>query len=184
MHLMGGKISVQSTLGQGSIFTVNLPFETVTVEVDALIETPWQLPPNHTQTRILIVEDDDSINRFLVQLLSQVGFQVQSTLTGEDAIAQWKIHQPNLMLIDLQLPGIDGYAIAQQIRTAKQQQELHHSEVEDTILIALTANVFQADQASIFAAGFDDVVWKPFREATLLTKIGQHLEICYIPRTK
>jgi adenylate cyclase len=184
-QLMGGKISVESKVSQGSIFTVILPFEppTESLKVDKHPETPWQLMPNQSQPQILIVEDDQAICHFLVQLLSKVGFEVRSIATGKDAITQWQIWQPDLILIDLQLPDIDGFAIARQIRAEAQLRELNQSvlkyDYQDTTLIALTADVFQTDQTAIFAAGFDDALWKPFQEVTLLAKIAQHLNISY-----
>jgi adenylate cyclase len=185
-QLMGGEIRVDSTMGKGSRFTVVLPLEPTTdlLEGDEeSLKTLWKLAPHQSQPRILIVEDDAVIRHFLVQLLSKVGFQVSPIATGRAAIGAWQTGHPDLMLIDLQLPDMDGLAIAQHIRAEAQSRELNQPAPEprsqDTILIALTADVFQADQTTFFAAGFDDVVWKPFREATLLAKIAQQLDISY-----
>jgi nitrogen-specific signal transduction histidine kinase/CheY-like chemotaxis protein len=184
-QLMGGEISVESQLRQGSTFTVTLPFETVTAPLNPSSETAWTLSPNQPPIKMLVIDDSLEICQFLVQMLDRVGFEVRSTNTGTDGFKQWQIWQPSIALIDLQLPDIDGYTIAQQIRAASQQREIDDSLVDnDTILIALTANVFQTDQTAIYAAGFDDIVWKPFREATLLTKIAQHLGICYRDQEK
>lgn len=179
-RLMGGEISVESQLRQGSTFTVTLPFEAVTAPLNPVSETAWTLSPDQPPIRVLVIDDHPEICQFLAQMLDRVGFEVRSTDTGTDGLRQWRIWQPSVVLLDLQLPDIDGYTIAQQIRAASQQREIDDSLVDsDTILIALTANVFQTDQTAIYAAGFDDMVWKPFREATLLTKIAQHLGICY-----
>lgn len=181
VQLMGGEIFVHSQIGQGSTFTVTLPFEPVTEALNQPSEIAWKLASNQPPIHVLVVDDNAEICRFLEQLLDRVGFKVHTTQTGTDAIAQWQTEQPNLMLIDLQLPDIDGYTIARQIRAMSQQREIDHPDLgyRDTILIALTANVFQTDPTVIFAAGFDDLVWKPFQEATLLTKLAEHLEICY-----
>lgn len=184
-RLMGGEISVESSRSQGSTFTLTLPFEPANTPLNSIPEITWTLSPHQPHLRVLVVEDNPEICRFLVQLLDRVGFEVRSTNTGTNALIEWQTWQPDVVLIDLQLPDIDGLTIAQQIRTAAQQREIESSALDqDTILIAVTANVFQTDQAAIFAAGFDDAIWKPFREATLLTKIAQHLEICYFNQEK
>jgi adenylate cyclase len=184
---MGGDLSVQSKLGQGSIFTLNIPFTPHEAPLPPILKSSWRLAPDQPCYRILVVDDEVSIGRFLVQLLSQVGFEVRSNSHGTDAIAQWQTWQPHLVLLDLQMPDLDGHAIAQYIRTSEQSIELEEAppttaidncHKRDTILIAMTANS-EIQPSTIFASGFDDMVWKPFREGTVLTKMGQHLEIRY-----
>ncbi len=193
---MGGNLSVQSKLGQGSIFTLSVPFtpHEAPIALEPTPESTWRLAPDQPCYRILVVDDEVSIGRFLVQLLSQVGFEVRSSSNGSDGLTQWQTWQPHLVLLDLQMPDLNGHAIAQYIRTAEQGSELDEPPMttaidtvgkrdtvdkRDTILIAMTANS-EINPSAIFASGFDDVVWKPFREGTVLTKIGQHLEIRFL----
>ena len=177
-QLMGGALLVKSTVGQGSTFTLTVPFvpSQDSLTIAPAPETTWKLAPNQPQCTILVVDDDIAIGQFLVKLLSQVGFEVRSSTHGVDAIAQWKTWKPQLLLMDLQMPDLDGHAIAQHIRTVEQSNELTAQiqpiEKRDTKIIALTANV-TVNQGDIFASGFDDVVWKPFREVTVLAKIAQ-----------
>ncbi len=187
-EIMGGHLSVQSTIAEGSIFTLNLPFTPCDAppHLDPIPETTWQLAVDQPRHKILIIDDEVSIGRFLVQLLSQVGFEVRASSHGREGIAQWQAWQPHLILLDLQMPDLDGHTIAQQIRTTEQSYELDSIndlmttaiDKRDTILIAMTANS-EIPLSTIFASGFDDVIWKPFREGTILTKIGQYLEVCY-----
>ena len=183
-QLMDGVLSVKSTLGEGSTFTLTVPF---TPSQDPLthVSTPeitWKLSPNQPNCTILVVDDDVAIGQFLVRLLSQVGFEVRSSTHGVDAITQWETWQPQLLLLDLQMPDLDGYAIAQHIRAIEQSNELNPQiqtiHKRDTTIIALTANV-TVNQADIFVSGFDDMVWKPFREVTVLTKIAEYLDVRY-----
>ena len=183
--LMNGVLSVESMVGHGSTFTLIIP---LMPSEDPLTKPPapevtWKLAPNQPRYKILVVDDDVSIGQFLVRLLSQVGFQVRSSTHGVDAIAQWETWQPQLMLMDLQMPDLDGHAIAQHIRATEQSNELNPQRQpihkRDTKIIALTANI-TVNQADVFASGFDDVVWKPFREVTVLTKIAEYLDVCYM----
>ena len=181
-QLMDGVLFVNSTIGEGSTFTLIVPF---IPSQDLLANAPeitWKLAPNQPCCKILIVDDDVSIGQFLVRLLFQVGFEVRSSTHGVDALTQWQTWQPQLMLMDLQMPDLDGHAIAQHIRAVEQSNELN-SQIQtlhkrDTKIIALTANV-TVNQADIFASGFDDMVWKPFREVTVLTKIAEYLDVQY-----
>ena len=184
-QLMDGALSVESTIGQGSMFTLTIPF---TPSQDPLMHAPapeitWKLAPNQPRCKILVVDDDVSIGQFLVKLLSQVGFEVRSSTHGVDAITQWETWQPQLLLLDLQMPDLDGYAIAQYVRATEQSNELN-PQMEpiykrDTKIIALTANI-TVNQSDIFSSGFDDMVWKPFREVTVLTKIAECLDVHYM----
>jgi adenylate cyclase len=182
-ELMGGTISVESRLGQGSIFTFKLPFEPVTEESipHEAPERSWKLAPNQPIPKILIVEENGSQYHFLFNLLSDAGFKVYTASDREMAIEQWKNWQPDLMLIDLQLPNQDGFAIAYQIRAEVQAHDFNQPNQDyryrDTILIALTDDVSQATQTAIFASGFDDLITKPFREPTLLAKVSNHLTV-------
>ncbi len=181
---MGGNLAVQSKLGQGSIFTLTIPFtpQDIPTSIYPIPESTWRLAPDQPCYKILVVDDEASIGRFLVQLLSQVGFEVRSSSHGTDGIDQWQTWHPHLLLLDLQMPDLDGHAIAQHIRQVEQSIELDPLGMaidnRDTILIAITANI-EVDPSTIFVSGFDDMIWKPFREGTILTKIGQYLEVRY-----
>lgn len=183
-EVMGGDLSVNSILGQGSTFTLNLPFTPHEAPrlLDPTPENIWKLAPDQPDYRILVVDDEVSIGRFLVQLLSQVGFEVRSSSGGADGLSQWQTWRPHLLLLDLQMPDLDGHAVAKQIRMNEQDTELDSMtktiDNRDTVLIAMTANS-EIQPSTIFTSGFDDVIWKPFREGTILTKIGQQLKVRY-----
>ena len=103
-QLMDGLLSVNSTLGEGSTFTLIVPFTTPSQNpLTHIPEITWKLAPDQPRCKILVVDDDVSIDQFLVKLLAQVGFEVRSSTHGVDAITQWQIWQPQLLLMDLQM---------------------------------------------------------------------------------
>lgn len=196
IHLMGGNIGVRSILGQGSVFSFEIPVcltSTTHPPLESTLKHSWYLALNQPRKRILVVEDNFDNRRFLVELLSATGFEVRSVENGPEAIAQWEEWQPHVILMDIRMPGMDGYEITQQIRVAQRAKEAaawqeetpervaETSAVPNTVIIALTASVYDEDHTAILAAGCNDLIWKPFREATLLTKIAHHLGLLHSP---
>ncbi|NJL01426.1 MAG: PAS domain S-box protein [Spirulinaceae cyanobacterium SM2_1_0] len=129
------------------------------------------LAPGQPTYRIAIVEDIASNRRLLHDLLEPLGFAVREAVDGEAAIALWQQWQPDLILLDMQLPVMDGYAVARQLR----------AQATESVppLIALTAAAFEDQRAAILAAGCDDTLSKPFFRTELLAKLAQHLGVCY-----
>jgi PAS domain S-box-containing protein len=180
VQLLGGDITIQSTVGQGTTFAFTVPIREISAP-------PPQPEPRLTKAlirqilgsrrdRILVVEDTAETQLILVQLLTAIGFTVRAADNGAEAIALWADWRPKLILMDMRMPVIDGYAATQQIRA----KERIHPSPERTIIIAVTANVFKSDRAAILAAGCDDILTKPFREQDLLTKIADRLGLQYL----
>ncbi|WP_254173956.1 response regulator [Planktothrix pseudagardhii] len=117
--------------------------------------------------------DDDSDNRsLLVKILGKIGFDVQEACDGQEALALWQSWQPDLICLDMQLPILDGFATARQIRSQEQQNAIP--------ILAITASVFEQDRHSISVAGCNDWISKPFKEEVLLEKIREHLGVEYL----
>jgi two-component system cell cycle response regulator DivK len=117
--------------------------------------------------RILVVEDHEDNRRILRDLLTSVGFQLIEAETGPDGVQMAKLHQPDLILMDLQLPGIDGYEAARQIKA-----EPHLSSVP---IIAVTSFALSGDEERAFAAGCSAYISKPYSPRQLLARIREHL---------
>ena len=117
--------------------------------------------------RILVVEDHEDNRRILRDLLTSVGFQLIEAETGPDGVRMAKLHQPDLILMDLQLPGIDGYEAARQIKA-----EPHLSSVP---IIAVTSFALSGDEERAFAAGCSAYISKPYSPRQLLARIREHL---------
>ncbi|NEP79277.1 MAG: response regulator, partial [Okeania sp. SIO3B3] len=180
VQLMNGEITVNSMVGQGSIFTFDIQAEIV--EASSTTENKYSeeiiigLDFDQPQYRILIAEDRNTNRLLLVKLLTSVGFVVQEAENGKQAIEIWHSWQPHLILMDMRMPVMNGYEATTNIR----------SKLKDgsTKIIALTASAFEEDKRAILSVGCDDFVRKPFRESELLRKIGKHLEAKYIYATK
>ena len=119
VRLMGGDITVSSQVGQGSTFR----FEIKTEEGDAknLAEQALQrraigLQPGQPEFRLLVVDDKDTNRRLLSSLLSIVGFQVREAVNGAEAIDVFEAWRPQLILMDLRMPVMDGYEATRRIK--------------------------------------------------------------------
>jgi two-component system cell cycle response regulator DivK len=117
--------------------------------------------------RILVIEDHEENRRLLRDLLTSFGYELTEALTGEDGLAAAAASPPDLILMDIQLPGIDGYETTRRI---KSNPALQHIPV-----IAVTSYALSGDDVKAFAAGCDAYVTKPFDPAELLEKIKGYL---------
>ncbi len=175
VQLMGGNISVKSTVGQGSIFSFNVPV-TLIDATDVLLPTRQRkivcLAPNQPSYRILVVDDISDSRLLLSQILAAIGFEVREAENGQQAVDLLHSWQPHLILMDMRMPVMDGYEATKQIKSG--------SNGEATTILALTANAFEEDRITVLAAGCDDFIRKPFQKEELLEKIGKHLGLAYI----
>jgi len=118
-------------------------------------------------TRILVVEDQADNRRILHDLLSSVGYEILEAVTGDEGVTLATTQHPDLILMDIQLPGMDGYEATRRI---KADPALHHIPI-----IAVTSYALSGDDAQAFAAGCDSYVAKPFSPRALLAKIREYL---------
>jgi two-component system cell cycle response regulator DivK len=117
--------------------------------------------------RILVIEDHEENRRLLRDLLTSFGYELTEALTGEEGLTAAAANPPDLILMDIQLPGIDGYETTRRI---KSNPGLRHIPV-----IAVTSYALSGDDVKAFAAGCDAYVTKPFDPAELLEKIKGYL---------
>ncbi|WP_088889015.1 PAS domain S-box protein [Leptolyngbya ohadii] len=125
VHLMGGDLEVYSTLEVGSTFTFTIPVH-VAESSDApalpLLRPILSIAEGQPPFRILVVEDQEANRHLLVQLLQSVGFEVQSAVNGQEAIALWESWQPQLIWMDMRMPVMDGYTATRQIRVLEAER--------------------------------------------------------------
>jgi len=176
--LMGGKLTVTSTPGEGTTFVFSIATKPVAaVEIQGLTTQMGKvigLAPGQPSYRILIVEDNP-VNRLLLQdLLAPLGLAVREAADGEAALQVWETWQPDLIWMDMRMPKLDGYETTRRIRAMERDRGL-----APTVIIAITATVFEENKATILAAGCNDMLRKPFRTADLFSKLGHYLNLQY-----
>ena len=174
VHLMGGEISVSSQLGVGTIFKFNVK---AILAKEYIEERTYEdkgeviaLAAGQKTYRILIVEDKPENRRLLLELLEPVGFEVREASNGQEGVDICKQWLPDLIWLDIRMPGIDGYETLKQIRMLNG---------DTPKIIALTASVFEEDRLSALEKGFDDFVRKPFQTTLIFDKIAEHLGVTY-----
>jgi two-component system cell cycle response regulator DivK len=117
--------------------------------------------------RILVVEDQEDLRGVLRDLLTGSGFEVVEAADGQTGVAKARSERPDLILMDIQLPGIDGYEAARQIKAAP--------DLQATPIIAVSSLAMKGDEQKARAAGCDDYVTKPYSPMQLLRLIRSRL---------
>lgn len=180
VELMGGQITVDSVVGEGTIFEFNIQLSEAnwTEDMSQPRRRAISLEPDQEPYRILVV-DDNKVNRLLlVKLLEPFGFEVREAANGLDAVILWENWQPHLIWIDTRMPVMGGLDATREIRL-KERERMGESLSSSTIIIALTASVFEERRGEILSAGTNDFVRKPFNEEIIFEKIQQHLGVLY-----
>lgn len=166
VELMGGKIQVHSEVGVGSQFYFDIPLQVGSrVEVPT-VEHVCQLPALN-----ILVADDAPFNLDLMEaILQEQGHRMIRASDGFEAVKLFRTEQPDLILMDIQMPNLDGLDATAQIRTIEEQQAL-----VATPIIALTAGVFAQNRDAAIAAGMDGFVNKPVDAPTLNREMARVL---------
>ncbi|MEC6908269.1 aerobic respiration two-component sensor histidine kinase ArcB [Photobacterium piscicola] len=149
IQLMGGDIYVDSELGAGSTFTVKIKVPLIETVVEEHVVN--EVRPEMTGLSIFMVEDIELNIVVAKSLLERLGHEVTVAMRGDQALAMFKPEDYDLVLLDIQLPDMTGFDIAQKLR--QQYQDL-------PALVALTANVVN-DKTEYLAKGMDEVLNKP-----------------------
>lgn len=166
VQMFGGGLSVESTVGQGSVFTIVIDFKISHYigEVEVTKNKPRELSQ---KLNVLYVEDVES-NRFLVQnLLDDNGMHCHLAFSGEDALKKTLETKFDVILMDIQMPGMDGYLATDKIRSQEGGKN------RETPIIAFTAEPFSEKlKAKVLSHKIQDVITKPFEIDAFVEKIN------------
>ena len=170
-QIMGGEIVVSSELGRGSRFRVRLMLSEAVHGAahgaDTALAVEPQIRGYTGAPRRVMVCDDDPVHRGLVEdLLLPLGFIVLSTASGHECLLAAASTPPDLFLLDVAMPGMDGWALARQLRSQGFSR---------TPIIMVSANANELSQALVSNESHNDVLAKPISLAVLLEKIGHLL---------
>lgn len=117
--------------------------------------------------RILIVDDNATNLKLVAYLMKANGYTVDTALDAESAIEAIRLHRPDAILMDIQLPGIDGLELTRRLKA--------DPATRDIVIVAVTAYAMKGDQAKALAAGCDDYITKPIDTRALPDTIARHL---------
>ena len=117
--------------------------------------------------RILVIEDQEDNRQIVRDLMTASGYELIEATTGEEGLEAAARERPDLILMDIQLPGIDGYEVTRRIKANPQLQKIP--------IIAVTSYALSGDDKKAFAAGCDGYVTKPYSPRLLLAKIKEYL---------
>ncbi len=167
VNRMGGHIAVQSTLGAGSKFTFELTLPLGRPPLLRPSQAPFVEPARRLAGRLLVVEDDRVNQRVIELLLEKLGLDCVIVADGASSVEVALLEPWDAVLMDCQMPGMDGYEATRRIRERLAGRPLP--------IIALTANAMTGDREACLAAGMDDFIAKPVRQEELRTCLERWL---------
>ena len=173
-RLTGGDLTARSEPGVGSVFCFSFRCEEgrekdVACEKDA--RRVMGLADGTRKITILVVDDKEESRTFAAELLTLVGFRTCEASNGAEALAVFEKEAPDLVLMDMQMPVMDGYKATRRMKAAHVKRM--------TPVIAVSASALDEQRNEILESGADELICKPFKDSELFAAIGRHLGITY-----
>jgi PAS domain S-box-containing protein len=156
--MMNGRILLESEHGRGSTFTVSLRLPVISATADSLVSAPAVKPTRASQALSILIVEDNAVNRRLVRLmLERLGYAPDEAPDGPAAVENAGRRAYDVVLMDIQMPGMDGYEAAKKIRELRPRAQI----------VALTAHALPGDRARSSAEGMRAHLAKPVRSDEL-----------------
>jgi signal transduction histidine kinase/CheY-like chemotaxis protein len=173
--LLEGNIQVQSTLGQGSVFTLELPIQSSCLDEVIPARPPGTIigvAPNQPKWRMLSVEDNADNRDLLRSILQGIGLEVQEAGDGPRGVALFRLLRPDLVWMDIRMPIMDGKEAMRRMRKLPGGR--------DCRIIAITANSLGKAREALLADGFDDFLCKPYQDTDVYALLERHIGLRFV----
>ncbi len=173
VQLLNGHLHVESQVGQGSRFTVEIPVSVVSTPPPSLVPERRIIGvrpnPDASAIRVLVVDDQPANRQMLELLLGRCRLDVVSVSNGRDALEMTELWRPHLIFMDMRMPIMGGMETTRRLRAMPQGQSVP--------IVALTASVFEEERKCILAGGCDAFISKPFREEDIFKLLAHYLPV-------
>ena len=170
VSMMGGKIRAARREGGGSEFSFVVELPVVMSSISPPEPTRVSEVDNMIRPTVLVAEDNPVNRRLLEVMLTKQGYVVRTTEDGVQALSAVERERPDILLLDIQMPGLTGPDVARRIRAREEQLRSPRLPI-----LAVTANAFKGDRDACVAAGMDDFLAKPFTAGELSEKVANLL---------
>ncbi|MCC5634826.1 AAA family ATPase [Nostoc sp. CHAB 5844] len=176
VEMMNGELCVKSELGKGSVFWLDLELPEVHQQTNIDIDELNIIGFSGSKHKILIVDDKWENRSVLVNILEPLGFEILEASDGLDCLHKMPEFQPDLILLDLVMTGMDGFEATRRLRLLPNFKEV--------VVVAVSASVFEFNQQESRKVGCDDFLPKPIQKAELLEKLQVHLRLEWVYEDK